>query len=169
MNAYSKIKFLELEVIQASAKVECITTKKLDNVLTSQKSFSDKTRLGYTSDGSSSAEPKREMKFVLEKDVEKPEIEIPNLENKAVAAKSKAKGKSLAKNQIGPQVKHFCHHCGICGHTRPNCFKLHALKRADLRSAQGIEKGKPRGKQTKKIEDNSLGMSWRCLTAFHLA
>ena len=59
MNAYSKIKFLELEVIQVSAKVECITTKKLDNVLTSQKSFLDKTRLGYTSEGSSSAKPKR--------------------------------------------------------------------------------------------------------------
>ena len=46
-------------------------------------------------------------------------------------------------------MKHFCYHCGIRGHTRPNCFKLHALKGADLQSAQGIEKGKPRGKQAK--------------------
>ena len=46
-------------------------------------------------------------------------------------------------------MKHFCHHCGIHGHTR---FKLHAFKRADLESTQGIEKGKPRGKQAK--EDN---------------
>ena len=52
LNAYSKIKFLELEVIQANAKVECITTKKLDNVLTSQKSFLDETGLGYTGEGS---------------------------------------------------------------------------------------------------------------------
>ena len=49
-------------------------------------------------------------------------------------------------------MKHFCHHCGIRGHTRPNYFKLHALKRADLQSAQGNEKGKPRGKQA--MEDN---------------
>ena len=28
--AYSKIKFLELEVIQANAKVECVASKKLD-------------------------------------------------------------------------------------------------------------------------------------------
>ena len=31
--AYSKIKFLELEVIQASAKVERVASKKLDEVL----------------------------------------------------------------------------------------------------------------------------------------
>ena len=53
LNAYSKIKFLELEVIQANVKVELITTKKLDNVLLSQKPFLDKTGLGYTSEGSS--------------------------------------------------------------------------------------------------------------------
>ena len=43
LNAYSKIKFLELEVIQANVKVECITTKKLDNVLSSQKAFQTKS------------------------------------------------------------------------------------------------------------------------------
>ena len=36
VGAYSKIKFLELEIIQANVKVEHITTKKLDNVLSSQ-------------------------------------------------------------------------------------------------------------------------------------
>ena len=47
VEAYSKIKFLELEIIQANVKVECISTKKLDNVLSSQKSLHDKTDLGY--------------------------------------------------------------------------------------------------------------------------
>ena len=37
--AYSKIKFLELEVIQANAKVEHVSSKKLDEVLTHQKPF----------------------------------------------------------------------------------------------------------------------------------
>ena len=136
-------------MIQANEKVQRITIKKLDNILTSEKSFSNKTRFSYIEEGSSSVEPKREMKFVSEMVVRKPKVESPNLKNKAIAAKSKAKGKSLPKNQRGPQVKHFCYHCGIRGHTRPNCFKLHALKRADLQSAQGIEKGKPRGKQAK--------------------
>ena len=38
VKAYFKIKFLELEVILANFKVERISTKKLDNVLSSQKS-----------------------------------------------------------------------------------------------------------------------------------
>ena len=46
-------------------------------------------------------------------------------------AKPKAKGKSPLKPQRGPQVQHFCHHCGVRGHTRPNCYKLYALKKAD--------------------------------------
>ena len=64
LNAYSKTKLLKLEVIQANVKVECIITKKLDSVLSSQKPFTDKIGLGYTGEGSSSAKPRREMKFV---------------------------------------------------------------------------------------------------------
>ena len=52
VEAYSKIKFLELEIIQANVKVECISTKKLDNVLSSKKSSYDKTDLGYIGEGS---------------------------------------------------------------------------------------------------------------------
>ena len=70
LNAYSKIKFLGLEIIQANAKVECISTKKLDSMLSSQKPSNDKTSLGYTDEGSSSSEPKKEAKFVLAKNVE---------------------------------------------------------------------------------------------------
>ena len=43
--AYTKVKFLELEVVQANAKVERVSTKKLDDVLSSQKTFFDKTGL----------------------------------------------------------------------------------------------------------------------------
>ena len=44
--AYSQIKFLVLEVIQANAKVERVASKKLDEVLAHQKPFSDKSGLG---------------------------------------------------------------------------------------------------------------------------
>ena len=67
LNAYSKIKFLELEIIQANVKVERISTKKLNSVLSSQKPLTDKTGLGYTGEGSSSSEPKKEVRFVLVK------------------------------------------------------------------------------------------------------
>ena len=40
--AYSKIKFLELEVTQANAKVEHVASKKLDEVLAHQNLFFDK-------------------------------------------------------------------------------------------------------------------------------
>ena len=100
-------------MIQANVKVERITTKKLDSVLSSQKPSMDETRLGYISEGSLSGKPRREMKFVLAKDVEKPQIKIPIIEKKDIGPKSKAKGNSLPKNQRGPQVRHFCHHCGI--------------------------------------------------------
>ena len=51
--AYSKIKFLELKVVQANAKVEGVSSKKLDEVLSHQKPFSDRTGLGYTGESSS--------------------------------------------------------------------------------------------------------------------
>ena len=50
--AYTKVKFLELEVVQANAKVERVSIKKLDDVLSSQKTFSDKTGLRYTRESS---------------------------------------------------------------------------------------------------------------------
>ena len=68
IKAYSKIKFLELEVIQANAKVEHVSSKKLDEVLAHKKSFSDKSRLGYTGESSSSVKVSKDMKFVKDKE-----------------------------------------------------------------------------------------------------
>ena len=53
-------------------------------------------------------------------------------------------------------MKHFCHHCGIQGNTRPNCFKLHTFKRADSLHAQGNERRMPREKQAKGENDGQL-------------
>ena len=87
------------------------------------------------------------MKFVKAKE---PIVATPSIENLKVekkpnrtfqkvltkpqnlfVAQPKAKGKSLPKSQRGPKVQHFCHHCGVWGNTRPNYYKLHALKKAD--------------------------------------
>ena len=67
-------------------------------------------------------------------------------------AKPKAKGNSLTKSQRGPQVQHFCHHCGVRGHTRPNCYKLHALKKVDSQRLRGQGKGNWNAKQSKRRE-----------------
>ena len=37
LEAYSKVRFLEQEVVQANAKIERVSTKKLNDVISSQK------------------------------------------------------------------------------------------------------------------------------------
>ena len=77
-NAYSRIKFLELEVIQANTKVERVASKKLDKVLAYQKPSSDRSGLGYSGESSSSANVFKEMKFVKTKE---PLVPTPLVEN----------------------------------------------------------------------------------------
>uniref|UniRef100_A0A7N2R2N6 CCHC-type domain-containing protein n=1 Tax=Quercus lobata TaxID=97700 RepID=A0A7N2R2N6_QUELO len=62
------IKFLELEVVQTNAKVERVSSKKLDEVLAHQKPFSNRSRLGYTGESSSATNISKEMKFVKAKE-----------------------------------------------------------------------------------------------------
>ena len=82
--AYSKIKFLELKVMQANAKVERIASKKLDKVFAHQKPFSEKSGLGYSRESSSSANVSKEMKFVKAK---KPMVATLSVENVKVEKK----------------------------------------------------------------------------------
>ena len=76
------VKFLKLKVVQANAKVERVSTKKLDDVLSSP--FSDKTRLGYIEECSSSVNISKEVKFVKAKEpvVVAPIVETENVEKK---------------------------------------------------------------------------------------
>ena len=81
--------------------------RKLDNVFSSQKSSHDKTGLGNTREGSSSSKPKKEVKFVSAKKVEKlkevePEIETPAVVKRIIGVMPKEKGKSLPKKKRGP-------------------------------------------------------------------
>ena len=114
----------------------------------------DKIGLGYTSEGSSSSEPKKEVRFILAKNVEKSqveklEIETPTVVKRTIGPKPKEKEKSLPKSQNGPQVKHFCYHCGMQWHIRPNCFKFQALKRADSLRGQDNSRRMPKQIQAK--------------------
>ena len=80
--AYTEVRFLEQEVVQANAKIERVSTKKLNDVISSQKQFSDKSGLGYIGESSSSGNVTKEVKFVKAKEpievaltIEKPMIE----------------------------------------------------------------------------------------------
>ena len=110
-NAYSKIKFLELEVVQANAKVECVASKKLDVMLAYRKPSSDRSGLGYTEESSSSSKASKEMKFVKAEEPSTPLVDNVKIEKKQnvvsqkvmtkppnpIVANPKAKGKSLPK------------------------------------------------------------------------
>ena len=112
--ACSKIKFLELEVVQANAKVERVSSKKFDEVLSHQKPFSYKTGLGYTGESSSAVNIFKEVKFVKAKELrvvatttEKVKVEknrnvadqrVLNKPCNQLVVRSEAKGKSLPKS-----------------------------------------------------------------------
>ena len=55
-------------MIQANAKVERVSSNKLDEVLAHQKPFSNKSGLGYIGEASSSTIVPKEMKFVKAKE-----------------------------------------------------------------------------------------------------
>ena len=75
-----------------------------DRPTTSQKSSHDKTSLGYTDEGSSSSELKKEVRFILAKNIEKlkgvkPKIETPIVVNRTVGANQRKKGSHYQKSK----------------------------------------------------------------------
>ena len=69
IEAYSKTKFLEHEVVQANGKVDRVSLKKLNEVLAHKKPFSDKSGLGYAGESSLAVKITKEMKFVQAKEL----------------------------------------------------------------------------------------------------
>ena len=146
--------------------MELVASKKLDEVLTYQKSSSNRSGLGYIGKGSSNSKVSKEMKFVKAKEASTLLVnnlkykKKPNVVNqmalmkspKPIMAKPKARGKSLPKRQRGPQSQNYCHHCGIQRHSRPNCYKLQALKNVDLQKPRRQGKGNGKPKQPKGKE-----------------
>ena len=107
-------------MVQANVKVERVSSKKLDEMPTHQKPFSDKSGLGYTGESSSAANISKEMKFVKAKE---PMVAITNakkvkLEKKRnvtdqqfmtkppnqSVVKPKGNEKSLVKSQRGSRA-----------------------------------------------------------------
>ena len=118
--------------MQANAKIERVTSKKLDDVISSQKCFSDKSGLGYTGGSSLSGNVTKEVKFIKAKEsadvgltAEKPKIEekrnvgnerLLNSRNQFVG-RSESRAKSRPRLQRGPRSTYVCHHCRLQGHT----------------------------------------------------
>ena len=99
--AYTKVKFLGLEVVQANAKVKRVSTKKLDDVPSSQKTFFDKTGLEYTGGSSSAVNISKDVKFVKAK---KPIVVASTTEKENVKKKKNVTDQQLLnkpRNQSG--------------------------------------------------------------------
>ena len=84
-----------------------------------------------------------------------------------LVVKPKAQGKSIPKSKRGPRTQYFCHHCGIQGHTKPNCRKLWALKNGNYQRPSGQRKDKGNPKQSKGGEAMSnIGDVMKMIDAF---
>ena len=53
-------------------------------------------------------------------------------------------------------MKHFYHHCGVRGHTRPNCFQFQAFKRANSLHGQDNSRRMSKGIQAKGENEGQL-------------
>ena len=139
--------------MQTNTKIEKVSAKKLDDFISSQKHFSDKSGLGYTGGSSSSGNVTKEVKFIKAKEqievgptAEKPKMEekrnvddqrmLNNSCNQSVG-RSESRAKSRPRPQRGPRSNYVCHHCGLQGHTRPNCQKLRAMNSATAQRSRG--------------------------------
>ena len=79
--------------------------------------------------------------------------------SKQSVVKPKDNGKSIPKSQRGLRTQHFCHHCGLQGHTRPKCHKLRALKNAsDQRSRRPRNDKKNWAVEQSRGRDGDSGM-----------
>ena len=142
-----KTKKLEAELFQVKARLERTSTAKLDEMLSLQKSASDRTGLGYDFSSSNTTSTSTTVFIPPSNNVE---IENNNVKTN-LASENLDKGKSILgappkqdkKEAKNPRAKksnsqktkqkkqHVCHHCRIAGHTRPNCYKWLATQQSN--------------------------------------
>ena len=129
-----KVKSLELDLSVARS-----ASSKLDQMLSVQKSPSDKSGLGFITSisvfaphstnfvpSSSSKPPVSE----VVSEVVKPLEVTPPRKIRADLKESKPKQPTLSKDKSHDKPAWICHFCGKSGHICPNCYKLQAAKRA---------------------------------------
>ena len=109
-----KVKNFEVELSQARTQIERMSSAKLDDVFSAQKPSSDKTSLGYAVSSSPSS-------FTISGSMT---VFVPQSKKGDKGMKSKT-DLANSKSFVRPYV---CHHCGVSGHIRLNCFKLYHQK-----------------------------------------
>ena len=57
--------------------------------------------------------------------------------HKQSMGRSESRAKSRPRSQRDPRLNYVCHHCGLQGHTQPNCQKLRAMNNASAPRSRG--------------------------------
>ena len=134
-----KTKKLEAELFQVRAQLERTSSAKLDEMLSFQKSASDRTGLRYDFSSRSIASTSTTLFVSPTNNVESENNDVKT----TLANENINKGKSILgahpkldkKETKNPRAKkgntqkskqkkqHLCHHYGATGHTRSNCYK----------------------------------------------
>ena len=98
------MRFLKQEAVQSNTKIERVSTKKLDDVISSQKHFLDKSELGYIGRNSSLGNVIKEVKFIKAKE----QIEVgPTVEKPKMEKKRNVDGQRLLNNSRNQSVGRF--------------------------------------------------------------
>ena len=138
-----KVKSLELDLSVARS-----ASSKLDQILSVQKSPSDKSRLGFVESISvfaphstnfvPSSSFELSVNEVVSETVKTPVSEVvklievsPSRKIRVDLKKSKPKESTLSKDKMHDKPASVCHFCGKFKHIRPNCCKLQASKKAN--------------------------------------
>ena len=109
--------------------------------------------MGYTGGSSSLGNVTKKVKFIKAKKQievsptpEKPKMEekrnvddkwMLNNSYKQSVGRSKSRAKSHPQSQRDPKSNYVSYHCGLQGHTRPNCQKLIAMNNASAPRSRG--------------------------------
>jgi hypothetical protein len=112
---------LEEKLLETQLQLERVTDEKLTHMLSIQKSLLGKTGLGFVAHPSDIPSTSRTV-FVKPAVAEPP----PTIEDKG---KDKI-NEDILGTQKPPTIRKslICHHCGLSGHVRPQCYLLKAQK-----------------------------------------
>ena len=148
-----KTKKLKAELFQFRAQLERTSSAKLDEMLSLQKSASDRIGLGYNFSSPSIVSTSATVFVPFANNIETENNAIKN----ELTSENIDKGKSILgappklekKETRNPRTKrennknsqqkkpHFCHHCGASGHTHPNCYKWLATQQSNSMLSSG--------------------------------
>ena len=142
-----KTKKLEAELFQVRAQLEKTSSTKIDEMLSIQKTASDRTGLGYGISSSNTASTSTTVFVPPARNIEIENIDVKisqaneNLDKgKSILGVSPKLDKKEAKNPKAKKAnsqkpkqkkQHLCHHCGAAGHTQPNCYKWLATQQSN--------------------------------------